>query len=348
MKRFIPQPIKKILITIYIYTRILLRGPVANGPRVNLLGVLPKPGQIVHGGKVKLLAIRERFNDVWRGFNIAYLVSSGLPSFPSIWVKIYKKFGVKVVWNQNGVAYPAWIGDKYKEVNTNMNSMLQADYIIYQTEFTKKCADKFIGQFNGPSTILINPVDTKKFVPRNTLLDQEHIKIIMSGHHFESAKRLEVSLESIRLLRANGANAKLIVIGNRQDLPQEDWIEIRGQFLQEDAPKLYQEAHILLHLKSLDPCPTVVLEALSCGLPIVGLANGGMPELVSKEAGVLVEATEDFNEFKYPAPAEVVKAIELVINNLGQYSRNARESALKFDKEVWLNKHEEIFKSLLK
>ncbi len=39
-----------------------------------------------------------------------------------------------------------------------------------------------------------------------------------------------------------------------------------------------------------DPCPTVVIEAMAAGVPVVGSRNGGMPDLViDGETGVLVE-----------------------------------------------------------
>ncbi|MEK7186978.1 MAG: glycosyltransferase family 4 protein [Patescibacteria group bacterium] len=318
--------------------------------RLNLAGTLPPIGsdKIVHGGKVKLLHLREKFGDTWKKFNVAYFVSSGLPFAPSIWIKIYRWFGIKVVWNQNGTAYKAWAGNKADEINSLMKPMHGADYVIYQTEFTKRCSDKFLGKFQGPSEVLINPVDTKKFVPPTVPLSLEPFIVIMSGHHFESKERLRVSLEAMRELRKKGEKTKLIIIGNTQELPNEEWIEVVGKFNQEDAPALYHKAHVMLHLKILDPCPTFVLEALSCGLPVVGLMNGGMPELVGNRAGILIPAVEDFEQFRYPTPVQVANALLETKNNLQEFSKNARNQTLKFDKEIWLKRHEEIFNKLLK
>jgi glycosyltransferase involved in cell wall biosynthesis len=324
------------------------RGSPSKEIKLNLAGVLPPLGSIVHGGKVKLLPLRERFGDTWRRFNLAYFVSSGLPFAPSIWIKLYKLFGVKIVWNQNGFAYPALYT---KEVIQNIHSLFKpihlVDYIIYQTEFTKRCAEKFIGQISVPSTILINPVDTKFFKPRATPLSLEPLTILMLGNHFESEERMRVSIESMRKLREKGINLKLIIIGKCEREFEEDWIEKKGPYLQSEAPALFQSAHIFLHLKYLDPCPTAVLEALASGMPVIGSRSGGMPELVNEDSGILIELPEDFEKLHYPTPLEVAEAILKVYKELAKYSEGARTQALKFDSTLWLNKHETIFHELI-
>ncbi len=55
---------------------------------------------------------------------------------------------------------------------------------------------------------------------------------------------------------------------------------------QSDAPDVYRRAHLLLHTKVNDPCPSAVIEAMACGLPVVYPASGGTVELVGDEAGI--------------------------------------------------------------
>lgn len=349
MKKIIPSFLKKPLITLYIFLRLIFKGGQGSGIRLNLAGVLPPKGSFVHGGKVKLTHLRERFSETWQGFNLVYFVSSGLPFAPHIWIKLYKLFGVKVVWNQNGFAYPALYPS---EVVLRINNLFQpihlVDYVVYQTEFTKRCAEKFLGQIRVPSTILINPVDIDAFKPRVTPLALEPLTILMLGNHFESEERMKTSISSLRMLKDKGILLKLIVIGHCEEEFSEDWIEKKGPYLQEEAPVLFQSAHIFLHLKYLDPCPTAVLEALASGMPVIGSRSGGMPELVNEASGVLISVPEDFEKLHYPAPAQVAEAIEKVTQNWPQYSSEARQQALKFDKKIWLDKHEEIFNQLLK
>jgi glycosyltransferase involved in cell wall biosynthesis len=222
-----------------------------------------------------------------------------------------------------------------------------SDYVVYQSEFVKRCADKYLGKFSGPSSVIINPVDTAHFKPREVPLPQEELIIIMLGNHHESKERLEISLEAVRNIRAKGINARLIIIGRTDNTINEEWIDRRGAYLQSDAPAIFQSAHIFLHLKYLDPCPITVLEAQACGLPVVGQANGGMPELVSEQSGILLPVIEDFDHLHYPEAESVSDAILQIKDNLEEFSKNAREQSLKFDKEIWLDKHEIIFKSLI-
>ena len=47
------------------------------------------------------------------------------------------------------------------------------------------------------------------------------------------------------------------------------WVEIDKMI------ELYQSAHIFLHPSHFDPFPNVVMEALACGLPVIGSAAAG-------------------------------------------------------------------------
>ena len=44
-------------------------------------------------------------------------------------------------------------------------------------------------------------------------------------------------------------------------------VEAVGRYSQADAPALFRRAHVLLHTKVNDPCPSVVLEAMASGAP---------------------------------------------------------------------------------
>ena len=129
-------------------------------------GLSPDQDGIVHGGRVKLIHLAEKFPEQAGRCNILYLVSSAVPQYAEILIKHIKDRGGRIVWNQNGVAYPAWDKDNYKTTNSRLASLLHmADYVVYQSEFCRQSADRYLGKVNVPSKVLYNPVDTKLFSP---------------------------------------------------------------------------------------------------------------------------------------------------------------------------------------
>lgn len=125
-----------------------------------------------------------------------------------------------------------------------------------------------------------------------------------------------------------------------------DLVEFVGPYTQSEAPALLQRAHILLHTKYNDPCPGIVIEALSSGLPVVYSASGGVPELVGEDAGVGIPVESSFDRTFPPDPSALAIGIERVQASLREYSAAARRRAVqRFDIEPWLARHAEVFEN---
>ncbi|MEO6053816.1 MAG: glycosyltransferase family 4 protein [Chthoniobacterales bacterium] len=318
-------------------------------------------GGIVIGGNVKLLHLREQFEEHLSDFNLIYLVSSAPTPYWEELVRWAKRRGCRLVWNQNGVAYRSWCGDYYPWFNAPLKQLLlQADYVVYQSEFCRLCADRYLAPVHVPSEILFNPVDLNHFCPAENSSDGEPWQLLTAGtsHHFY---RIKSVIDCLVQLLKDGCHAQLSIAGEfrwrngdaevatyLQRTGMNSHVRILPPFTQDQAPAIYQAAHVLIHSKYKDPCPTVPIEAMACGIPVVGSRSGGMPELVPADSGLLVDVADDWDADIAPDSCEMAAAVQTILANHASYSRAARNHALAaFDKKNWLSSHTEIFKKVM-
>lgn len=316
---------------------------------------------IVQGGRVKLLDLQCVFPERCNGFNVLYLVSSAIPQHACELVNWAKRGGAKFVLNQNGVSYPGWAGPEWEKQNIpNRKLLREADLVIYQSKYCRQSADRYLGSAPGDSVILYNAIDTQKFIPSTEIL-HEPLVLLVTGSHQQPQRVLSV-LEALYQLIADGQFVRLILAGRLnwpnaqmhvqevvQKLRLSEYVEITGAYTREEAPGVYQRAHILVHTKYKDPCPTVVIEAMACGLPVVGSASGGMPELVGNQAGILLPVPETWEDIPVPESKAIANAIREIGADLPRWQRQARRRAVgHFDIGPWQDRHREIFASLVK
>ena len=141
---------------------------------------------IVDGGLVKFQRMQEEFPNSPRRFNVLYMVSSQMPYGGEYVARFARGKGARIVWNQNGVAYPSWYGRGWEQVNEPMARLhADADYVFYQSQFCKLSADRFLGERRGPWEILYNSVDTKLFTPAASNPDPDHLVLLLGGTQYQ-------------------------------------------------------------------------------------------------------------------------------------------------------------------
>ena len=186
-------------------------------------------------------------------------------------------------------------------------------------------------------------------------------RLLAAGTHYQPF-RVIGALETLRVLLDAGHRATLTIAGELRwknadaevheavtRLRLAEWVTMRPAFTQEEAVRLYQASHILLHLKYHDPCPTVAIEALACGIPVVSSASGGMPEIVGPDGGEMLDVKCDWFRADYPPARAIAAAVARVMREWPQRSEAARARAERlFRKQDWADAHGAIFEGLLK
>jgi glycosyltransferase involved in cell wall biosynthesis len=316
---------------------------------------VPAPGERAAGGTAKAQKLNERFPNDPTGFSILYLGSTWLPRDlgPLLWVATRRS--ARVVVNQDGVGYPGWAGAGTEAVNRPLRrALLAADHVLYQSAFSKLSADLYLGEPRGSWEVLHNAVDVNRFTPGETPTSGPGPVLLLGGDQTQEY-RLELALATFAAVLREHPDARLLVTG-RSVVPPEARIEalglrehvvLMGEYAQRDAPGIFRRAHLLLHTKVKDPCPTLVLEAMACGLPVVYPASGGTVELVGDMAGVGVAHPESWERDEPPAPEALAAAVTRVLGDLPRYAEAARSRAVEhFALEPWLERHAELFERL--
>ena len=315
---------------------------------------VPGEGEAVGGPTAKLQRLASRFPNRPADYTVLYLASNYLPPDLRPLLAITRRRRAPVVVNQDGVGYPAWAGDRTEEVNRPLRRLLvAADHVLYQSAFAKESADRFLGEPRGGWEILHNAVDVERFSPGAPPPDAPPT-LLLAGDQTQ-AYRVEVALRTLAALRRSQPDARLVVTGRLVSDPQPllaelglaDAVELVGPYAQRDAPGLYRRAHVLLHPKVNDPCPSVVLEAMACGVPVVHAASGGTVELVGGEAGIGVAHPVGWDRDVPPEPERLAEAAERVLASRDAYAEAARRRAVeRFALEPWLDRHAALFAQL--
>jgi glycosyltransferase involved in cell wall biosynthesis len=322
---------------------------------------LPSRNEPAHGGTIKFQQLANEFPNEPDAFNVMYLGSSTRPADSTALLELARGRGAAIVLNQNGVAYPGWHGQGWEQTNEPLAELLRAaDHVLYQSAFCKLSADRFVGEPPASWERLHNPVDTELFTPGEQ--SDRPLTLLLGGNQYQRY-RFDSALRAFELIRAE-IEARLIVaarmawhpdarraIREARDAlersPAGRDVELAGMFTQREAPALYRRADVLLHTKYNDPCPTVVLEAMASGLPIVFSKSGGTPELVG-DAGIGVPAPLDWDQDHPPAPGSLAEAVRAVAGRRTELGAVARARAVdQFDLRPWVERHRSLFMELV-
>jgi glycosyltransferase involved in cell wall biosynthesis len=337
------------------WVRLLTRRRTPAGLRVSYgHDRVPGPGERAAGGTVKMQKLAERFPNSPHAFSLLYLGSTWLPRDLGPLLALSRRRGIPVVVNQDGVGYPGWAGDRTDDVNRPLRqALLAADHVLYQSEFSKRSADLFLGKPRGSWEVLPNAVDVHRFVPAES--EPPGGPVLLLGGDQTQAYRIELALRTLAELVPRHPGASLLLTGRLvapvarlvEELGLRGRVHVVGEYSQRDAPGIMRRAHVLLHTKVNDPCPTLVLEAMAAGLPVVYPASGGTVELVGDEAGIGVPHPDTWDRDEPPSAEALSDAVDRVLADLPAYAVRARARVVeRFALEPWLDRHAALFAEL--
>lgn len=199
--------------------------------------------------------------------------------------------------------------------------------------------------FGVPIRQIYNGINLPQKVKPNT-----KYKILFVGR-LEHVKGVHNLLEAFVIVKKSLPQAALEIVGDGskarqlQEYAQENNLDksitFNGWLNNENVLKKYEEAMIVV-VPSIWPenLPTVCIEALAVGRPVVGTNTGGIPELITDGiTGGIVE----------PGNVEALadKIIDILSKDIVEISEAAARSAYRFDINNFLISIENLYKEAL-
>ena len=303
--------------------------------------------------------MQQYFPDCSYRYNLIYSVSAKVP--PMV-CRRAKRRGVKVVSHVNSVFHAA-----YRPNFARMNEPIaevyhMADHVVFGSKHARAAARNLLGESMVPSTIIYNAVDVNHFVP--CVKPHGRLNVLVAG--IQSFRHIvESVIHAMPLVIDRRPEARLIVAGQLtegegiSDCSRETFsgiaadvgfsrIEFLGRYSQEEAPQVYAQGDVQVHMKHMDWTPNTVAEGMACGLPIVHTGNGGVGEIIG-DAGLSLGLPTDWEEIHTPDPQTLAAGILEAADAGMEKGMLARCRAEKlFSMKSWADAHERIFSGLLR
>jgi len=221
---------------------------------------------------------------------LVHLTSSGSLGFfkDSKIIKICNKKHIKIVYHFHFGRIPLLLKAKNWEYRKMIKNCKKVDSIITIDELSTISLKKI---FNN---VIYIPNPIKK---NNTECNIRSHNIIFLGWVIRSKGVMEL-LEAWSELSKRYSDWKLTIVGPINDnflnslspsLISNSSLFFTGSLSHESAMKKLQESSILILPSYSEGFPNVILEAMMCGVAIVGTNVGAIPEMISEKSGLLIK-----------------------------------------------------------
>ena len=280
----------------------------------------------------------------------AYLVIGAPRKFiPTLYSA--RQRGIPVIQRLNGMN---WIhrvrpsgrlyGEKADLANNRLSFFRKhiATGIVYQSPFCETHWNEVYGVLSDkPSRIIYNGVDLNEFKPIVPEFSSEDIEILIVEGNLEhgSEQNLEQALSlSMALSRRTSQKVHLRIAGNVPEAIREKVFErmsdstavVSVDFLgiieKSRLIELENSSHMLFSVELNPACPNSVIEALACGLPVIGFDTGALKD-VTGVGGIIVPYGTDVWKLEKPILFPLIDAAEKVYRENQKFRKAARKQA---------------------
>ena len=214
--------------------------------------------------------------------------------------------------------------------------------IIYQSPFCEQRWNHIYGRLSKPSRIIYNGTDLRKFHPGSVPPDfSSRIDFLLAEGSFRYGMDfgLDAAAELAIRLSERFSQQVCFHVAGKTAAETENRIKnlldtsgrpvsviFEGVISREKLIELEQNAAFFFSSEIHAACPNAVIEALACGLPVIGFDTGALKDITG-DAGIIVPYGTDPWKLEKPACAPLIDAAEKVLRENEPFRKTARSRA---------------------
>lgn len=197
---------------------------------------------------------------------------------------------------------------------------------------------------NYPVKVINNGIDLEIFKPTKSDFREKYSipdsKKILLGVAFDWGKRKGLDVFIYLNENLNSDEYQIVLVGTDETIDKQlpkNIISIHRTQNQKELAEIYSAVDLLVNPTREDNYPTVNMESIACGTPVITFRTGGSPEIIDNTSGSVVDK-DDIDSMKN----EIIRICENSI-----YSTKACiEKAKQFDKDKKYQEYINLYKNI--
>jgi len=182
----------------------------------------------------------------------------------------------------------------------------RANWIITVSRFL---GDRIAERFGFDSEIIPNMYDISLFNYSECIKRQSPYQVVSVGNLINS-KHMDVTIQAFGLFQRKFPDSVLTICGGGLDRDAlekliayeslQESVILMGACSPQQVAKILSKANLFVLASEYETFGVVFIEALACGVPLVGTSCGGPEDIINEGNGILVQVND------YPALAEAM------------------------------------------
>ena len=224
-----------------------------------------------------------------------------------------------------------------------------ADAIVFQSDYSQRQCEEVLGESSARNIYkIVNGANRGYFYPsvKELCLGGE-VKFITTGN-FRNPDMLKPVIQALDAMKTP---KRLTILGRVHshllECIERDYVTHLKEVSLPEVGHVLRHHNVFLYSHLNPPCPNSVIEAMSCGLPVVGFNSGSMQELCGFNADLLAPVSnrilQEYAEFDSNV---LLEKIEFCLGSYPLFLERARENSDRFSLEKMTSRYITMFNEI--